>query len=46
MNAAQLGIATTEHNIANASTPGFSRQQIVQAPRNGQQTGAGSLGGG
>ena len=46
MNAAQLGIATTEHNIANASTPGFSRQQIVQAARNGQQTGAGFVGAG
>ena len=31
INAAQLGLQTTEHNIANASTPGFSRQRTVQA---------------
>lgn len=32
MQAAQLGLMTTEHNISNASTPGYSRQSIVQAP--------------
>lgn len=44
MNAAQLGLATTEHNIANASTPGFTRQQIVSSSRIGQSTGAGFIG--
>lgn len=29
--AAQAGISTTGHNIANASTPGYSRQTIVQS---------------
>lgn len=44
MNAAQLGMATTQHNIANASTPGFSRQQVQISARLGQQTGAGFIG--
>jgi flagellar hook-associated protein 1 FlgK len=44
MNAAQYQIATTEHNIANASTPGYSRQQVLLAPSIAQQTGAGFLG--
>ncbi len=44
MNAAQLGLATTEHNIANANTPGFTRQQILVGSRAGQQTGAGFIG--
>jgi flagellar hook-associated protein 1 FlgK len=44
LNASQVGIATTEHNIANASTPGFSRQQIVPAARLSQQVGAGFVG--
>ncbi len=44
MNAAQLGVATTQHNIANASTPGFTRQQVLLSSRAGQQIGAGFLG--
>ncbi|MDO8465983.1 MAG: flagellar hook-associated protein FlgK [Gallionella sp.] len=44
LNAAQLGLATTEHNIANASTPGFTRQQIVPAARLSQQIGSGFVG--
>lgn len=44
MTAAQLGVATAEHNIANASTPGFTRQQIQVSSRAGQQTGAGFVG--
>ena len=44
MNAAQMGVATTEHNIANASTPGFTRQQILVGSNAGQQTGAGFIG--
>jgi flagellar hook-associated protein FlgK len=30
LNAAQVGMLTTSHNIANASTAGYNRQQIVQ----------------
>lgn len=44
MNAAQMGLATTEHNIANASTPGFSRQQVVLSSNPAQSLGAGFLG--
>ena len=44
MNAAQLGLATTEHNIANANTPGFTRQQVLVGSRAGPQTGAGFIG--
>lgn len=42
--AAQAGLLTTGHNISNASTPGFSRQQIVQTTNTPQFTGAGFLG--
>ena len=41
---AQAGLQTTGHNISNANTPGFHRQQIVQASNVGQFTGAGFLG--
>lgn len=44
MNAAQSGIATTQHNIANANTPGFTRQQILVSSRAGQPTGGGFIG--
>jgi flagellar hook-associated protein 1 FlgK len=44
LNAAQAGLLTTSHNIANASTPGYSRQQIVQSPNISVRTGAGYLG--
>jgi flagellar hook-associated protein 1 FlgK len=44
MNAAQIGLATTEHNIANASTPGFTRQQIVLGSNPAQSFGGGFLG--
>lgn len=46
MNAAQAGMAATQHNIANASTPGFTRQEVVIGSRAGQQTGAGFVGAG
>jgi flagellar hook-associated protein 1 FlgK len=42
--AAQAGLLTTGHNISNASTPGFNRQQIVQSTNTPQFTGAGYLG--
>ncbi|WP_239234399.1 flagellar hook-associated protein FlgK [Candidatus Nitrotoga sp. BS] len=44
LNAAQIGLSTVEHNIANANTPGFNRQVIVQNARLSQETGAGFIG--
>ena len=44
MNAAQAGLVTTGHNIANASSPGFSRQETVQTSALPQLTGAGFIG--
>jgi flagellar hook-associated protein 1 FlgK len=44
LQAAQLGLLTTEHNITNASTPGFNRQRTVQATNTAMQTGAGFIG--
>ena len=44
LNAAQIGQLTTSHNIANASTQGYSRQQIVQGTNTPMFTGAGFLG--
>ncbi|GGP24778.1 flagellar hook-associated protein FlgK [Silvimonas amylolytica] len=44
LNAANLGLVTTGHNIANASTPGYSRQSIVQSAVYPQQTGSGFVG--
>lgn len=44
LNAAQTGILTTSHNISNASTPGFSRQQIFQTTNIPMLTGAGFVG--
>lgn len=44
LNAAQAGLLTTGHNIANAATPGYNRQQIVQSTNTPQFTGAGFFG--
>jgi flagellar hook-associated protein 1 len=44
LNAAQVGLATTEHNIANANTPGFNRQEVSLAVRQAQFTGSGFVG--
>lgn len=44
LNAAQTGLATTEHNIANANTTGYSRQVAVAAARPAQNTGSGYIG--
>ncbi|MDA8383423.1 MAG: flagellar hook-associated protein FlgK [Betaproteobacteria bacterium] len=46
LNAAQVGLMTTEHNIANVNTPGYSRQTIVQSAATPQDTGVGFLGSG
>ncbi len=44
LEAAQIGLSVTGHNIANASTPGFSRQEIVQTTALSQKFGYGFLG--
>ncbi|WP_153109236.1 flagellar hook-associated protein FlgK [Propionivibrio limicola] len=44
LQGAQLGLATTSHNIANANTDGYSRQRILQASNIGVATGAGYVG--
>ena len=41
---AQLGLATTSHNIANASTEGYNRQRIIQVSNVATLTGAGYVG--
>jgi flagellar hook-associated protein 1 FlgK len=44
LNAAQVGMLTTSHNIANASTAGYNRQEIVQGSNSPLFTGAGFVG--
>lgn len=44
LGAAQAGILTASHNISNASTPGYSRQEIVQGTNIPLFTGAGFQG--
>lgn len=39
LTAAQLGLATTSHNIANASTEGYTRQRVEQVTRQPQLQG-------
>ena len=46
LNAAQVGISVTGHNIANASTDGYSRQTIVQSSAQAQNWGFGYIGNG
>lgn len=42
--AAQVGLSTTGHNIANAATPGYNRQVVVQGTAKAQDFGFGFLG--
>jgi flagellar hook-associated protein 1 len=42
--AAQVGLATAGHNVANASTPGYSRQVVVQSAAKPQDVGYGFVG--
>jgi flagellar hook-associated protein 1 FlgK len=42
--AAQAGLVTTGHNIANASTPGYTRQVVIQTSAGSQDTGFGYVG--
>lgn len=44
LNSAQMGLLTTGHNIANASTPGYNRQYIVQSNNTPVFSGSGFLG--
>ena len=44
--AAQLGLATVGNNIANASTPGYDEESIVQGEGIPQNTGSGFIGSG
>lgn len=44
LNAAQAGLSVTGHNIANASTRGYSRQEIVQTAAIAQNFGYGFIG--
>jgi flagellar hook-associated protein 1 len=46
LNTAQLGMSTTGNNIANAATPGYSREIEQLAESNGMNTGSGYIGGG
>jgi len=44
LNAAQVGVQTASHNIANASTAGYTRQQIIQTTATPMFTGGGYVG--
>jgi flagellar hook-associated protein 1 FlgK len=44
LNAAQMQLATTQNNIANANTPGYNREQVVQAANPALLTGSGYIG--
>ena len=40
----QRALGTVSHNVANAATPGYSRQRVDFAARPGQATGGGTIG--
>jgi flagellar hook-associated protein 1 FlgK len=42
--AAQAGLNTTGHNIANSATPGYNRQVVIQGAATAQNFGSGFLG--
>ena len=44
--AAQVGLSTTGHNIANANVAGYSRQVVIQGTGPAQNTGVGFIGSG
>lgn len=46
LQAYQRALATTGHNVANANTPGYSRQRVLLSERPPQYTGAGFVGSG
>lgn len=44
LQAAQAALLTTSHNISNAHTPGYNRQQAIQSTNSPQPSGTGFLG--
>ncbi|MEN6586979.1 MAG: flagellar hook-associated protein FlgK [Sulfuricella sp.] len=44
LRAAQIGLTTAGHNITNAATPGYHRQEIVQSANTPLLTGSGFIG--
>ncbi len=44
LNAAQVGIGVAGHNIANAATPGYTRQEMIQGAALAQNYGYGYIG--
>ena len=44
LTAAQVGLSTTSHNIANAATPGYNRQVVIQGAAQAQNFGYGFMG--
>ncbi len=44
LQAAQMGLLATEHNISNSSTPGYNRQHIIQGTNIALNTGGGAIG--
>lgn len=44
LNAAQMGLSVTGHNIANANTPGYSRQVVGQVAAQAQSFGSSYIG--
>jgi flagellar hook-associated protein 1 FlgK len=44
LNAAQLGLAVTQHNISNVNTAGYSRQAAMQVTNGAMMSGAGAIG--
>jgi flagellar hook-associated protein 1 FlgK len=46
LSAAQVGLSTAGHNIANANTVGYNRQVVLQESRVGQDYGYGFIGSG
>ena len=46
LSASKTSLSVTGHNISNVNTPGFSRQETVQATRTPQFSGAGYIGSG
>lgn len=44
MQAAQLALMTSEHNVTNASTPGYNRQRTIQTTNTPVLTGSGFVG--
>ncbi|MBA4141804.1 MAG: flagellar hook-associated protein FlgK [Nitrosospira sp.] len=44
LNAAQRALLVTGHNVSNAGTPGYTRQQAIQSTSEAQATGSGFVG--